>query len=824
VRSLLPDLRYAVRQLRASPAFTALVVLTLALGIGANTALFSLINGFLRPLPVPAPDRIVFLAAQTRGDETGMAFRFSYPAIQDLRRQADRFSGIFGFNTLLAGFSADGQVTQFLYAAVTGNYFSDLGVTPAAGRLFAPGEGESPGAALSVVLGYSFWQRRFGGNPGIVGRQVRLNGRAATVIGVVPKGFYGLFGGAEMDGYTPLVGHAFWGAPLENLLTDRTRRSLTVAGRLKPGVTLRQAQASVDVLAKNLEAQYPATDKDIGILLIPETLGRPQPFRFLADRVPAIRALVLVLCAMVLLLACMNLANILLVRASVRRREMAIRAALGCGRGRMVRQVLTESLLLGLMGGAAGLGLGKWGSVILARSIDLKTDFPIKLDFGFDWRVFVYALAAAVFTGIAIGVWPALRASQTDAGTVLHDGARGDSGGGGRQRVRAFLVVGQVAGSLVLLVVAGLFARSLQRAQQLDLGFDQGRLLNARLDPSQLGYTRQKTIDFYRELERRARAIPGVESASLAFNVPLGYINDATRVFPEGRASIPGEQPPVVGYNSVGTDYFATMGIPIVSGRPIVQSDNESAPLAAVVNQTMARRFWPGRDPIGRRFRTSSPSGPLWQIVGVARDGKYMVVFENPLPYFYLPSAQWFSYMRVVQLRTTVPPDSLRLRLEREIQALDPEMPIADLQPMRQALAGGMGFMMFRVGAIQAGAMGLLGLALAVIGVYGVVSYGAAQRTREIGIRMALGAEPGHVRALVLGQGLLLVIAGVAVGLAAASATARFAARYVLLAGTVEAWTIAAITALLAAIALLACYLPARRAMRVDPLVALRHE
>jgi predicted permease len=822
MRPLLEDLRYAARQLRKSPGITALVVLTVALGIGANTAIFSMINGYLRPLPVKAPSQIVVLAAQTKGDETGFRYRFSYPALTDFRRQADCFSGLFAFGVGITGLSADGKVTQFLNSAVTGNLFTVLGLKPSAGRLFLPGEGETSGTGMLVVLGYSHWQKRFGGNPNVVGKQVRMNGRPARIIGVAPEGFHGLYAGVDLDGYLSLNSLTQLDSrDFASFYTDRGLRFLTVLGRLKPGVTVAEAQSSVNVIARRLEEQYPASDKGIAVHVIPEILARPIPLHFLESLIPVIRGFLLMLAALVLLLACMNVANILLVRATVRQREMAIRAALGSGRARLIRQMLTESILLALLGGAAGILLGRWASAAFASSLDLGTDLPVVVDFSFDWRVFTYAATAALLTGILIGIWPALRASRAEANSVLHDGIRSDSSSAGRQRVRGILVVAQVAGSLVLLIVAGLFVRSLQRAQRMDLGFDPGHVLNVRMDPSQIGYERSRTNEFYRDLERRARTLPGVQSVSLAHSVPLGYISDGFTVRAEGRPEIPGEQPPTIGVNGVGPDYFDTLRIPLVRGRVFRESDNETAPPVAIVNQTLAGRLWPNQDPIGKRFRGGRT---LWEVVGVARDSKYLVLFEDHLPYVYVPLAQQYYSMRVLEIRTSVAPESLRVQVQREIQALDSEMPIADLQTMNQSLAGGMGFLMFRIGAVQAGAMGILGLILAVIGVYGVVSYGASQRTRELGIRMALGARPSDVRALVLGQGVRLVIAGVVTGLIGAAALTRVATRFVLLVSATDPLTFTVVTLALAAIALWACYLPARRAMRVDPMVALRHE
>lgn len=823
MQSLLQDLRYASRQLWGNWGFTLLLVLTVSLGIGANTAIFSLVYGTLKPLPTPNPEQIVVLAAQTKGDETGFRYRFSFPALQDFRKQADRFSDLFGFTIDQGGISIGGKPFPFMYCEVTGNFFSALEIRPAVGRLFEPGEGENPGADSTIVLGYAFWQKRYGGRPDIVGQQIRLNGVSARVLGVTPPEFHGPYAGLDLEGYLPLSAYRYD----DTLFTNRGRRSLTVFGRMKPGVSLRAAQSSVDVLARRIEQQYPATDTGISVRLMPEPEARPTPASMLAQHNP--EAFLLLLAAVVLALACMNVANLLLVRGTVRQRELAIRAALGSGRGRLIRQALTESLLLAMLGAVGGLILGKWGSDGFASSIDLATDFPTLLDFSFDWHVFAYALSAAVATGILIGIWPAWRAARTDAGAALHDGARGASGGPGRQRVRSALVVGQVAGSLVLLIVAGLFMRSLQNAQNLNVGFSPDHLLNARMDPEWAGYDQQRTKDFYRELERRVRALPGVQSASLAFGVPLGYYGNSQAVYIEGRAVDPNAQPLVIGANMVDASYFDTMQIRILRGRAFAESDDEHAPRAAIVNQTMAARYWPNQDPLGKRFHTGSPDSPPWQVVGVAQDGKYVAVYESQLPYFYVPLAQNYTSMRVLQVRSLALPNSgapeeLRARVEREIHALDPDMPITDLQTMRRALSGLGGFLIFRLGASQAAAMGALGLILAMVGVYGVVSYGAAQRTREIGIRMAMGAQRNELTGLFVRQGLLLTAIGAVFGVGVAFATMRLMQSLFFDVSPMDPLTYLVATASVVAIAYLASYLPSRRAAEVNPVDALRAE
>src|ERR1700687_5309115 len=437
------DLRYAVRQFVKEPGVTLILLITMALGIGANTGVFSILNGFQRPLPARSPEQLVVIAADTKGDETGLRFRFSYPAVQDFRKQADPFSDIFAYTPRLSGLAVGGKTTPFLYSAVTGNYFSALGINPAAGRLFEPGEGEHDEDPLIVVLSYSFWQRRFGGDQAVIGQQVRVDGKAATVVGVTPKGFHGVYEALDMEGFMPLrslLGDAW----AHGMFTNRTIRPLTVLGRLKPDVGLAAAQSAMNVLTRRMEDAYPASDKGIGARVILETSARPIPLRSLIEIVPFIRFCMLFLAGLVLTLACMNVGNILLVRSTVRQREMAIRPALGSGRARLIRQMLTESVFLSFLGASAGVLLGNWVSRAFADSVPgVFSDVPILLDVSFDWRVFSYALTAALAAGCLIGIWPALQASRADAGAALHDGSRSNSGGPQRQRIRGLLVAGQ---------------------------------------------------------------------------------------------------------------------------------------------------------------------------------------------------------------------------------------------------------------------------------------------------------------------------------------------------------------------------------------------
>jgi macrolide transport system ATP-binding/permease protein len=819
---IVADLRFTLVQLRRSPAFTLTAVLTLAIGAGANTGIFSLLDGFLRPLPVPRAHEIVIIAADVPGDETGFRYKFSYPALVDYRNQNDVFSDVFAFDIRMAGLTANERTTLFTYQIVTGNFFAGLQLEPAIGRLFAAGEGEAPAGESLVVLGHGYWLARFGGDPNIVGAVVRVDGAPARIIGVAPAGFNGMVAGAEMQGYIPLGTLRREAGP--NQFAERTIHSLTVAARLKPGVPIESAQAAVDVIARRLHAQYPASDTATSARVLPEPLARPIPLRFLTDLMPLVRTATLALAALVLLIACMNVANLLLVRASVRQREMAVRAALGSGRWRLVRLMLIESVVLAFAGTAIGLLLARWATMLFLGSINLAVDLPVALDFDYDWRMFAYATAITVLTGVATGILPGLRASRGPVNALLHEGGRGGSDGSGRQRLRRGLVVAQVAGSLVLLVVAGLFVRSLQEAERIDLGFEPRNLLTVRLDPRQIGYTSERSALFFDELERRLHALPGVEQVTTAFSSPMGYLFDACTLFPDDTVREADDPQNSVSCNSVGSGYFETMRIPLVRGRGFTPQDDDGSVRVAVVNETMARRQWPNQDPIGKRLRLERRGDSVWQVVGVVRDSKYIAAFETPLPHIYLPMAQNRSFMRVVFVRSALAPEALGTQMQREVHMLDAEMPIADLKTMNQLLEGGMGVLLFRWSAMQAGAMGLAGLVLAIVGVYGVVSYGASQRAREMAIRLALGADPRAVATLVLRQGSVLVTLGVVVGLLVAVLVTRIIGEFFFVVSPTDLPTFAAVAIALFAIALLACFLPAKRVMRMDPMAVLRRD
>jgi predicted permease len=825
MKTLLQDIRYGWRMLAKTPGLTAIVAITLALGIAANALIFSIVNGYLlRPLPVPHPEQIAVLTAQQKGSSPFL-YMFSVPDFLDFRSQAAPVADLFGYMPVLPGLSADGSADQMLASYVTGNYFTALNVQPLLGRLILPSEENQPGKASVLVLGYSFWQKRFHGDRGVIGKQVRLSGKPSIIVGVVPKQFLGTLPVVEMDGYLPLSSGGFLEQSSGNFMRDRESRLMRVMARLKPGVSFPQAQSSLNVIAERLAKQYPSTDKDVTVRVYHEQLARSQPLG--SNVVVAMAGFFLVLAALVLLLACMNVANVLLARATVRQREMGLRAALGASRGRIIRQMLTESILLGILGGVGGIIVGNWlNPGDMARL--MSTSLPLHLDVGFDWHVFAYAFGAALVSGIAIGLWPAWRSSRADVNRLLQEGGRSDTAGVGRHGFRNFLVSAQVAGSLILLVIAGLLVRSLQHAGNIHLGFDPDHVLNVTVDPHQIGYDEKQEREFYRQLEARVRMLPGVQSVSLAFGTPMGHLNivNAGAVSIDSHPIPAGQQAPVVFFNNVDPGYLETMRVLLQRGRAFSDLDNQNAPPVAIVNETMAAKFWPHEDPIGKRFTLKLLSSPArsMQVVGVAANGKYGMIAEDPNAFFYVPMAQNFISIQTLQLRTSVAPESLIAPIRNEIRRLAPDMPIVETSTMQQMLEGTNGLQLFRFAAYFAAAVGGLGLLMAVLGVYGVVSFAAAQRTREIGIRMALGGSAADVLRLVLRQSVTMVVAGLLVGLFAALALTRVMARYLLDVSPSDPLTYATVALLLTAVALAACWIPARRATRVDPGSALRYE
>ena len=824
--SLWQDVRYAGRMIAKTPGLSVIIVVTLALGIGATTVVFSIANTLmLRPLPVPHASRIVAVGFQQQGNPLGLG-SLSYVEWGDYQSQSGEvFAALFGNMGRMSGFGLEGHAAeQVLSNYVTGNFFSGLGVKPALGRMFAPAEGEQIGAPRTAVISYAFWKSHLGGDAGVVGRQALVNGKPTEIIGIAPEGFHGALPSlVDVQLYLPLsiVAEDQAAAPGAyangNLFTNRTDRELSVLGMLNPGVSVTQAQSAARLIQGRLASQYSKDEKGLVMEVVPARSGVPE-----SGILRLIAVLFVGLSVMVLLLACMNVANMLLARATTRQQEMAVRSALGASRVRMMRQMLTEPVLLALLGAVAGMLAAKWITAAIfalpawARQ---RADFVI-LQFSFDWRVFLMAFGGAVVGGIGAGMWPAVRAGKANLSLVLQGGGRSDSGGAERHGLRNVLVVAQVAGSLVLLIAAGFFVQTLRLAQHTYLGFDPSHLVICTMDPHEIAYDQTRTTQFYKELKTRVAALPGVQSVSLSFGFPFLGIEYGTSIYVENHVIPPGQQAPFILHNVVGPEYFSNLRIPLLQGRAFTESDDDHAPLVAVINQTMARQLWPGENPVGKRFRTEKDTSPLIEVVGLVGDGKYQNIMEDPQPWFYIPLNQEYQSLRAIVVRSAAAPKSLISEVEHEIRTLAPGMPLFNSATGEQVLD--QGEFIFRLGVYLAGGMGLLGLFIAVVGVYGVVSYAAAQRTREVGIRVALGALPGDVLKLILRHGLQLIAGGVAAGVIAGWLVTRGISHIFHGGMGVNVFALAA--ALLAATGFLACYVPARRAMGLDPMTALRHE
>jgi putative ABC transport system permease protein len=823
---LLQDVRYALRQLRKNPAFFAIVVLTLSLGIGANTAIFSMVDWLvLRSLPIAHPDEMHFMAFSRPGANSEI--QFSYPEFLELQKQtADVFSGMtpFIFGGLAgeqnsqSGLTADGTTQLVQTAYVGGDFFSLLGIAPVAGRFILNSEGKAVGADPVVVLSYSYWQNRFRSDPAMVGKTVSINGHAVTVVGIGPKGFRGPTPMLETQAYLPLGMFFIERGVADDFLANPTSRSMLALARLKPGANPKEIQSQMSVVGGRLLKQYPR-DRGIGDLSAvplrpPAIIGGTNPF-------PKLAALFLTLAGLVLALACVNVANLFLVRAGARRREMAVRAALGAGSGRLVRQLLTESLIVAALSCGVGILLGS-GVARLFSSLPLQTELPLVIDFDFNWHVFAYVCAVAVVTAGLVVVVPAVRVRHGNLREVLHEGGRTSTGG--RQRLRDILVAVQVGGSLTLLIVAGLFARSLRGVQNSDLGFDPHAVLNLTLDPNQIGYTETRGRAFYREILERTRALPGIQSASLASVVPLSDSIQGSDLVIPGHTTSSDQPAPHEEFNAVSPDYFDTMRIVLKRGRDFTEADNENEPRVTVINQAMADRYWPGQDPLGKTFAIVADATHPATIVGVVQNSRMNQLYGAFEPIFYLPIAQSYVSTETLQIRSERGAQEVVGEVRQVAQSLAPAIPIYGVRNMAVALHGANGLLFFEVGASLAAGMGLLGLILAVVGVYGVMSYAVSQRTQEIGVRIALGAQKGDILRMIGLRGAVIVASGLTVGLLAALAMGQLVSDFLVGITPSDPFTYLGVSILLAAVACLATYIPTRRATRVDPMVALRYE
>jgi macrolide transport system ATP-binding/permease protein len=818
VDALRRDLRQAARLIVKHPGFTAVAVISLALGIGANTAIFSLVNALLlRPMPVARPDEIVSVFTS---DFSGPLYgASSYPDYLDFRR--------LGALSDLAAWAptpvalAQGADSQRMFAeAVSANYFDVLGVRPVLGRGFVPEEGEGPHAV--AVIAHGTWQRVFGGDPAVVGRSLTLNGTPFRVVGVAPPGYSAAMRGLAMDVWIPLSMQEVARTGRDGL-TSRGNRGIMLTGRLKPGTDIAAAQARFDALARELHRAYPRNWTDVQqrvrrITLVSEAGGRVFPL--VRGPVLGFMALLMTVVGLVLLIACANLANLLLARASARRREIGIRLALGAGRWALLRQLLAESVLLSLLGGVAGAMGAAWTAEALS-TFRPPLPVPVVLDLGLDLRVLAFTLAVSLATGVLFGLAPALAATRTDVVSALKDDGAGTGAGPRRSRLRSALVVGQVSVALLLLVGSGLFLRSLRNAHTIDPGFEPGGLAMASVDLVLGGQKEDAGRAFYLRALAEARALPGVVAATFVKDAPLGLGGTRRGMRIEGYTPRPHEDMEVA-LTAVGPGYFETMRIPVHKGRPLLESDGPGRPLVAVVNEAFVRRYWNGQEALGRRLRLGGEQAPYTEVVGVARDGKYRTLGEDPRPFVFLPLLQDYDGEATLIARTGGSPAEVASQLRRRLFEIDPRVPVFDVKTMDEHLR--FTLLPIRLAASVLGLFGAVALLLATLGLYGVMSYVVSQRHREVGIRMALGARPADVLRLVVGQGMRLTLVGMAAGLAAALALTRLVSGLLYGVSPIDPWTFAGVSAVMGSVALVACLLPARRAARVDPLVALRFE
>jgi predicted permease len=804
------DLRLALRRLRQNPTFSAVAVLTLALGIGANTAIFSIVNAaLLRPLPVAHASEIVSLNEQLGGETFPT---LSYPNYRDLRDRNTVLSGLLAYRFLPASLGLPGNNRRVWGYLVTGNYFGLLGVGAARGRVFRPDDDLRPGGHPVAVLTWPCWQQRFGGDPAAVGRTVKFNGMDFTILGVTPPGFFGteLYFAPDVFFNMTMQKQLEGGGYLEN----RDAGNIFVAGRLKPGVTMARAEAGLNGVARGLAQQYPKEDGGMRIVLTPPGLAG----NYIRGAVIGFAAALFGVSCLVLLVACTNLASMLMARAADRRKEIALRLAVGAGRGALVRQLLTENLVIAVLGGAGGVMLALWITDGLAGWRP-PTDIPLVIGAAPDGRVFLFALMVSALTTLLFGLLPALQATRTNLVSALKNEAISE-----RLRhwqLRDYMVATQVGLSAVLLVCSVLVVRSLQRALDAPIGYNAKGAVTASFDLNIQGYSEARGREFQRRLLDKVRAIPGIQSAAAVDWMPLTLNSSSDAAYIEGEPVPRPTEAPIAYSFSASPDYFRTMQTKLLMGREFDSRDKQDGTRVAVVNKAFADRLLPGKDPIGKRFRTS-PDGKPIQIVGVAEDGKYFSLSEPRKLAWWGPSEIWYASNATLVARTNLnAPQALRL-IQDAAKDLDPALPLYSAGTLAQRLD--LPLFPARMAALALGAFGALALILAATGIYGVMAYAISRRTREIGIRMAIGASQGQVLAIVARRALLLIGSGTLVGLALALAAGRFLERILYGVRPTDPLTLGIVLLLMLAIAALACWIPARRAIRINPVTALRQE
>jgi macrolide transport system ATP-binding/permease protein len=814
IENFLQDVRFALRMLRRSPGFSLLAILCLTLGIGANAAVFSWIEGILfRPYPAVAhQERLVAIGGTSRDELRGTPL--SWPDFQNLQRSCTLCETLFVSKITGTTLSIGDRAERTTGSIVSANYFDAIGVSPKLGRGFLPGEDQGQSAHPVAVISYQLWQGRFRGDPQIVGKTQRLNGVTHTIVGVAPEDFYGTFVGWGMNFWVP--------ASMEDIfesggykLEDRGARWIEAYARLKPGVTFAQAQQEFAAISGRLEAEYPATNRGRAIRFWPLW---QTPFNNAGTLLPTLE-IMLVVVAFVLLVACANVGNLLLVRSFARRHEMSVRLAVGAGRARLWKQLLTEGLVLSLFGATGGLLVAYWCRHALVLLFPARGGVQMHLPGELDWRVLALSGGVCLATTLLMGLVPALQTGKIDLAQSMKMESAGVVGGRGRAWVRSGLVLVQVSLSFVLLVGGGLLMRSLLKVRTASPGFNARGVQDTAVDLVSAGYTPARAQTFQDALLERVRALPGVESAAFAKMTPLSYVSSATAPIVVDGYQPPPEESPTVEYNEVGDNYFVTMGIPLVAGREFNRADDEKTALVAVVNETMAQRYWQGRSPLGQRLQLK---GRWMQVVGIAKDSKYSSVREKPTPFFFVPLRQNSLRGSVLNIRTPLAPQTMATAIAREIHALDSNLAPYEVITMQEQLDRSTSAQMVAVTLV--GILGALALVLAAIGLYGVMSYAVSQSMRELGLRMVLGADASNLLSLVLSRGLALTGAGVLLGAATALALTRLLGNLLYQVSPRDPVALGCAFAVMALVSVAACLLPAWRAARTDPMHALRTE
>jgi predicted permease len=822
VNNIRQDIQYALRTMRKSPGFTAVAVLTLALGIGANTAIFTLVNAvFFRPIPVRDPGNLVSIFTTDERNRSAVSniLPVSFPNGDDLQHRAQSFSGVSMYSTAAVSMTVNGQPESLTAQTVSGNYFDVLGVQAELGRTFRPEEDAQPGAFPVIVLNYGLWERKFGGDRNVIGKTVLLNGLGFSVIGVAPRGFQGVsvLGGPDL--WVPLAMHDQIFSGLQKVyFNERRFLGFLVVGRLKDGVTTERARSELSTLGSALEHDFPLPNKGRSFTTRPLVESTINPnLRSLFTKAGQ---LMMAVVGLVLLIACANIANLLLARAAGRKREISVRLALGATRARIITQLLTEAFILAMVGAVLGIGLA-----VVARNLLWKFRPPFllqaNLDLGLDARVLWFTLAIAVFTGLLFGLAPALRASRPDLVSELKERTGGEMFSGKRFSVSSIFVMAQVAFSLIALVGAGLFLMSLRNAQQIDPGFDTRNLAMLSFDLGSLSYDPPRIKEFERRSLEVAQALPGVKAATFATNIPLFGGAFARSIFPEGQEDSSNRNGVLVSIDSVSENYLRTMGIPLVQGDDFDSTVREDSPKVAIINQTAARRFWPNQPAVGKRFKFYGTNDWM-QVIGVSQDSKYTTLGEDPTPYIYLPLIQTPSGAVTLFFRTGSDPNGELSTVRSQIQSLDRNLPLTNVWPVGEVISQALWAPRF--GASLLAIFALLALTLCSIGIYGVIGYSVGQRIREIGIRMALGAQRRDVLLMVLKQSALMLAVGLVVGLGISFWLARVFTSLMYGVNVNAPGAFVAMGLLMALLGLLASYLPARRAASVSPIVALHNE